>query len=261
MSTKLYKNTEGKVLMSIGNKLIKQPYEFGVGYQGSRMGLENSIIINKLIDFDHTIVHWFRNYNSTIAYPLKFTDVSLPNTYICSSLNTQFYFSYGNNASPYMSSTGNALSLTNTNLIGLNVKFSDKGNSKLNTNSSAAPVTYTASNFNSTKFDSLTICGKYSASFDTSIHSRFTLFNRTVTDNELKYYYNNRIGNEFQTTSGIIIDMLMNKAEVINILGVDQPCIRDYSGNNNHGIIQNLPAGTAQQKVDYANANLFVPFQ
>ena len=52
----------------------------------------------------------------------------------------------------------------------------------------------------------------------------------------------------------------LDVAEVINISGTDYPCIRDSIGGK-HGKIMNLPAGTAQQKVDYANANLFVSFQ
>ena len=41
MSTKLFKNTDGKVLMSVGNKLIKQTHEFRLAFQ-NRIGKYNN---------------------------------------------------------------------------------------------------------------------------------------------------------------------------------------------------------------------------
>ena len=73
MSVKLYKNTEGKVLMSVGNKLIKQPYNFGNAFQ-NRIGLNNQIEFSYNIGFDHTIVHWSRNNGNTNANLFNFRD-------------------------------------------------------------------------------------------------------------------------------------------------------------------------------------------
>jgi len=103
--------------------------------------------------------------------------------------------------------------------------------------------------------------GAYGPYSSTNIlFNRLIVFNRQLSAGELSYVYGNGLGNDLQSSLGLVIDIRMQQAEVINILGVDTPCVRDFSGNDYHGIIGNLPAGTAQQKVDYANSNLFVPF-
>ena len=88
----------------------------------------------------------------------------------------------------------------------------------------------------------------------------FALFDRILTLPELTFYYNNRIGSNFQSRVGLIIDLNFNNATVVNIGGVDYVGVEDVSGNGNHGRIMNLPAGTLQEQLDWANANLFVPF-
>ena len=61
----------------------------------------------------------------------------------------------------------------------------------------------------------------------------------------------------FLSTNGLIVNYTNDKAEILNIGNGDFVGVRDNSGNDYHGEIEGLPAGTLQEKLDYANANLF----
>ena len=265
MSTKLFKNTEGKVLMSVGNKLIKQPYEFGLAFQ-NRMGLNNYILVSglNLISDNYSV-------NLDFCRPLTIS-------------STQDVFSAYNNSNQYLytrfeGSTAVFSVVNNTNTFGVGQLLTNNFNPMtLSLGTDNLDLTYKLKNQNqsinniytgknnpeNTVFDKILI-GKNYASNTNYLNSGFwinrcVIKNRSINNSEFLYHYNNALFNEYQDSEHYI-DLRFNVAEVINIEGVDQPCIRDYSGNNHHGIIMNLPAGTAQQKVDYANANLFVPFQ
>ena len=95
--------------------------------------------------------------------------------------------------------------------------------------------------------------------------NRVYVFNRSVSVSELSYLYSNASGNNLMSTQGLIKNNYLGA-----VLATDFSVLQDSSdlrpGSvdavnylNNMELI-NLPAGTVQQKVDYANANLFVPF-
>jgi hypothetical protein len=87
---------------------------------------------------------------------------------------------------------------------------------------------------------------------------RFTIYDRAVSQAEINFAYNNGLGNELLNLTGLQVNYLMDKAEVLNNGSGDFAGVRDYSGNNNrHGEIIGLPAGTVQEQVDFANANYF----
>jgi hypothetical protein len=97
----------------------------------------------------------------------------------------------------------------------------------------------------------------------TTKYSEFVVFDRGLPDSEFKFYYSNACGSELQSTVGISVYLKNNFAEILDFSTAQDGTVlrvgvRDYSGFNRHGEIINLPAGTTQYKLDYANTNLFV---
>ena len=93
----------------------------------------------------------------------------------------------------------------------------------------------------------------------------FVLFNRLTSDEEYMFFLSNKNGGGLQSNIGVLVDIRCNEAEILDFStlqdGSDMRVgVRDYSGNNHHGQIMNLPAGSLEDKLAYANANLFVPF-
>ncbi|MGV8828257.1 MAG: hypothetical protein ACWA6U_08035 [Breznakibacter sp.] len=84
------------------------------------------------------------------------------------------------------------------------------------------------------------------------------VFNRALTLDEIIYKYNNKLFREFLKSVGLTNHYLECGAEIIEIGGVQTIAIRDKSGLGNHAPITGLPAGTLQDQLNYANANMFV---
>ena len=57
---KIYNNGENKILFSAGDRIIRQPYEFGNAFQ-NRMGLNNYIIVDGLNISILYILSWFND--------------------------------------------------------------------------------------------------------------------------------------------------------------------------------------------------------
>ena len=56
---KIYNNGENKILFSAGDRIIRQPYEFGNAFQ-NRVGSNNYILVDGLnIPQYYTIISWF----------------------------------------------------------------------------------------------------------------------------------------------------------------------------------------------------------
>lgn len=100
------------------------------------------------------------------------------------------------------------------------------------------------------------------AGYDRSRRGMFLLYGRDLTENELRYLYNNELGNGPLNLNLLLVYYKYLQAEIFDFGGTIGQAVgvRDYSGNNNHGRIMNLPAGTLQEQLDYANANLFEPW-
>lgn len=269
MSTKLYKNTEGKVLMSVGNKLIKQPYEFGLAFQ-NRMGLNNYIKIDNLNILILNMSYYY-SYNGTGGNSNLFSFESSINSYSTYIYNSDATISFtkngrlSNNINLITSSSNNIINGKNNLCFSLSeTNFTTLKNSTLRT--STPNISY----ITESSIIKLLI-GAYSVSKIINSYSidkinRVVVYSRYVNSSEMLYYYNNALGNDPQSMLNIEIDIHLDKAEILDFSllqdGSDMRVgCRDYSGFNRHGEIMNLPAGTLQQKVDYANANLFVPFQ
>lgn len=91
-------------------------------------------------------------------------------------------------------------------------------------------------------------------------NSLLLLYSRQLSLNEINVIYSNGNGGLPLSLIACEVYMKFDRAEILPIGGIDKVGVRDYSGNNRHGEIMNLPAGTLQEQLDWANANLFVPF-
>lgn len=89
-----------------------------------------------------------------------------------------------------------------------------------------------------------------------------SFFNRALNIDEIAYEYNNGLGNDFLNTMGLQFFYRCQLAELLDFSiaqdGSDiRVGIRDETAYNRHGELLNLPAGTLQEQLDYANLNLF----
>lgn len=82
------------------------------------------------------------------------------------------------------------------------------------------------------------------------------IYNRPLSKAEYDYRINNGLGNDLLNYEGLWAYYELSGAEILNISGNDVIGVRDLI-NNNHATIMNLPAGTLQEQLEYANANLF----
>ena len=90
-------------------------------------------------------------------------------------------------------------------------------------------------------------------------------FDRYLTDAEVSHVLNALIGNQPITLGGCIVAAEFEKAELLDCSlaqdGSDiAAAVRNNIAGKPHIKLTGLPAGTAQQQVDYANANLFTAF-
>jgi len=90
------------------------------------------------------------------------------------------------------------------------------------------------------------------------------IFNRCLSDAEIQHVWNNSNGNSPLSTLGLIGYYKYERAEILNAFDgvnvIPSPSIRDYSGFDNHIIINGLPSGTLEEQVEYANINRFLNY-
>lgn len=268
MANRIFTNgEEGKILTSVGNRIIKQPYEFGNAFQ-NRMGLNNYIKISGLnFNFaDTTDLMWINESGTGNLYYItkKASTQNYNTTRIANSLMFVRNNSSIINTVSWATSLGIHLIGVKTNSTGSLCSFNNI------TSSQSSGFQHIIQSI----FTDIIIGGTVTSETSSLVPSiynttakfnRYTLYSRYLSNNEILYTYANKIGNDPQSTLNIVIDLRNDKAEIIDFSALQDGSdmrvgCRDYSGFNRHGEIMNLPAGTLQQKVDYANANLFVPF-
>jgi len=276
MANRIFTNgEEGKILTSVGSRIIKQPYEFGNALYATTF--ENYIKIANLNIplIPSTELFWSRDNNSDLS----------------SNISTRKSPTTNNNYTRYVTGGTVRFSLNGYSEYGINQIFGNYpvvlegdvnffatvlGEASGLNRCNASIVT---SNYNRglivDQTTSLIYLGIISGTtqpespyaLKNKLHAigRYIVYSRILTSAEISYYYNNKLGSEPQSTAGLEIDLHNDFAEILDFSALQNGSdmrvgCRDYSGFNRHGEIMNLPAGTLQQKLDYANANLFVPF-
>lgn len=273
----LYKTSENKVLLSAGSRIIKQPYNFGKMFM-NRMGLNNYIrIANLNLSANSTIMNWVvcpHTIGGNKHYPFYNLRNNTDNISLSLQTTNQDYLGLVKNNFPVNGVSNFGLIYDNIQSPqGLNLFYEIIRTDNTATHKSAyrsvtttgiATTNIAAINeidIGALRFASGTVLNVFAQS--TTKYSEFVVFDRELSDSEFKFYYSNACGSELQSTLGVSVYLKNDKAEILDFSvaqdGSDlRVGVRDYSGFNRHGEIINLPSGTPQYKVDYANTNLFI---
>lgn len=260
----VYSNEDGIVMFGQGGQVFKVPYEFG---NGLALGnFDNPIVINNLnLNIDNfTLGYWIQRIPSTATgyLDINYIRLLLDNgyeSYISHRTGDQtvrFYPRISNPGSIRAVPSGRfeAYIIEDKNVIGCynsnEIRYYDTTN--VVDNSNANYISRISLNY----FTSTPSCDPRV----NRLYDELIVFDRHLSLNEYRYINNNSNGNPPLTRDGLFIYLKLDRAEILTIGGADKIGVRDYSGNNRHGEITNLPAGTIQEQLDWANSNLFVPF-
>ena len=280
---KIYNNGENKVLMSAGDRIIRQPYEFGNAFAQTA---QNCYIDIDIIHFGEFTIFGCSDFNyigGNAGYVKSFVSWldADDNNYVFGG------WDYGDG---YIGLTKNANLLNTSNLgvpplpvisvspISASKNFFFKIDSRLDKTKNNFYVNSVSHNQTSwieafTDIKRIRIGAHRTSAGSTpnvfqqggQKNNRLILFNRQVPDSEYFFYFNNRIGSNLQSREGVILDIIMDRAEILDFSALQDGSdlrvgCRDYSGFNRHGQIMNLPVGSLADQLAFANANLFVPF-
>jgi len=266
----LFKNNQDQILRSSSGNIMTRPYDFGNAFVNES---NNYIQVNR--EFSQ-----YLNLYAWVYEPLILGE----QTYLFYSENTNDdYFSlryrrmnsnafYSKNRADLNGTSTNclwwntgAITITNpgVNLFSLNLRENGINSLKVNGNTTITRTQTTTNDYPLTKIELGRLFNNYNTG--TRRINRVFLLDRELTSDELNYLYNNKLGRNPLTEEGLILDIRNNFAEILDFSeeqdGSDTRVgVRDFSGNNYHGEIMNLPAGTLEEQLNYANANLFKSF-
>ena len=234
----------GKIMRTPGDgKVLKQNYNFGKAFKNNVSGVYDiNIPFTSNLKNQFTVLFWFKDINASGRNEIFFTDSADPSLFVIrqgstlSSLTAQLqYNNINSNIGKSTKLYGFTRDLDNFYRIYDNV-FDGPVNSSVDTVFSKFIINSNADG------------GKF---------SYCAIYNRIISKEEHSFLYNNGLGNEHINQAGLVRLYKFNLAEILNNGSGDFVGIRDESGENVHAKILNLPAGTLQEQVDYANANLF----
>ena len=275
---KIYNNGENKVLMSAGDRIIRQPFEFGNGFYN---GTNNCWIKISGLSLNQQCT------SGIVASKMTISGSYVRNLYNLHNQNGDNYkvlrTSYGSqplamyfNSPTVLDLTGAIIGRTYSNFKMVCAFDLSQGAKQMHFDN--ATYDYASSIANDYPITEIWINAVSSANSATpssvqktdaagraaTFHS-FFLFNRKLSNAEMAFLYNNGLGSYFQLTTGLEIYLIMNMAEIIDFSltqdGSDMRVgCRDVSGFNRHGKIMNLPAGSLEDQLAFANTNLFAPF-
>lgn len=254
------KNNDGLFLRNSSNKLLKQNYVIGRGFRGTAGA-------------------------SGIYGVTKLRGLTLSTTYIIEEV-VRTYTLTGNNRGLWLIDNGtynvcalqftNSLSIyTPSNYVLLDiankwhtivVKSSDIKN-YLNGLTSTGTVNLANIPTGAiTKLELFPISGGLglNARGDLAVFE-WRLFDRSFDISEIQYNASNGNGNDPTSTLSLKVWYKFEEAEILDFSDALDGSnmlvgFRDYSGNNRHLELKNLPAGTLAEKLAYANANLIVEY-
>ena len=284
---KIYNNGENKVLMSAGDRIIRQPYEFGNTHNITNNTLLYNYYIRCLSPVgninieDFSVILFYKppliTSNNRGIFSFK------SNSYECAlgigsreysdsiqlDFNKSTELTSGSDTTQIISGSSITGSIVDAISFSRNTIKAYRSTPKLgvieNTfNSSLIPFTPDTYNY-------LKIArgqrGRYNyESPNSSFYiNRFLVFNRIISKQEVEFIFSNGNGNNSQSVIDLSLDIITNKAEILDFSALQDGSdlrvgCRDYSGFNRHGQLMNLPVGSLESQLAFANANLFVPF-
>ncbi len=267
---KIYNNGEGKILFSAGDRIIRQPYNFGNAATNKSFYWGVKVSPAPFLSDNYTFMQWYNQKTPQsgrkVAY--VFTDQTRFDQIEISSITSsidQWFFSTLNDI------RRQSRQLPDINTSDLFLARFVKENNELTGFVDRAAKGGTHVDTGDPYYINEVYLGMYNGVNPSSycntesLRGTTILFNRAISQGEFNYFYNNKIGSDPQSLIGCVCYFEFNRAEILDFStsqdGSDMRVgVRDFSGNNHHGEIMNLPAGTLQEQLDWANANLFVPF-
>lgn len=270
---KIYNNGENKVLMSAGDRIIRQPYEFGNSFQ-NKAGLNNYIEVQNLgLSSDaYTMLAWSSvNANVGSAGAIGCAASITLSTDRHTSLINRGLGAQASVTAPDQNVSQNLTIAGNAALMGC-VKTGPDYDFYTNLSlSKFTGVINQSAIINklivAAILSHVTSVGTLIQVFPNPVakNSRVIIFSRVITAAEYRFYYNNKLGSNLQSREGVEVDLLCDKAEILDFSVLQDGSdlrvgCRDHSGFNRHGQIMNLPVGSLADQLAFANANLFVPF-
>lgn len=262
---KMYNNGENKILFSAGDRIIRQSYEFENGIFATLPSNYVQFNIAGLIEGDFTIMGFTRilDTEGNKSIVALFSDES--------HLSDNQVFAIGtpgasNNIGCYALGVENYFSMITVPILSLDLIFF-----AFSYNSTTNEFIYVVNNQIKTGTKALGqnrsflvfrrnyIIG-WSRLFTNVLNGDINVFSRYLPLHEIMYYRSNMQGSEVQTRNNLVMASSLSRAEILQIEGNDRIAVFDRSGNDVHGEIFGIPAGTLQEQLDWANENLFVPF-
>ena len=259
---KIYNNGGNKVLMSAGDRIIRQPYEVAEGfnndvtprcwfeseeplpaewgvifYVGALSGNDTGIFqaVSAELNLADNLVVRQNLYIPNIIDAVPGTQMVSPNPF---STRAVRYF-HSTDVGWYAFLNGSALGFSNTirtESVRSKIKIGVSGNYVNNT---------TANRY-------------YLAG---GILHRFIIVDRLLANSEMQYMHANAIFADPQSKQGFLNEYIYTKdtLQIVNYQGVDVVGMTDIIGTRTLKLM-GLPAGSLQEQLDWARANLYKPF-
>lgn len=246
-----------------GGKAMKQNYTFNKGFTSTgTIYLKSSYIP----DFSHpfSMVFWNNVPPSTSDQSLFSTQFSAinsgslilgsairlyNNTFV---LTKSTLFNSGTATNVYTETKGDRnLIMSSFVSDGVNLRFRFSGGSGI-----TIPLSSLPSNTIDTLYFAIT---RFAAGlvYEKRRLVDIKVFSRAISDTELNYLENLGLGNEPLSVVSLEVWHTNSSAEILHIEGVEKIGIRDIARGVNHSEVVNLPVGTLEDQLSYANANLF----
>jgi len=257
---KIYNNGENKILFSAGDRIIRQPYDFSRGFKPDNKMKTFISIAGLSLQYKYSYLFILSNpfvSESPIASigdgvvsenvwragaGFSTSTIETPNNRVSVNVGgwpSILYRKYDNGISSIMNGLGGEAVVDRSLTVNNGVRDRAVIGASAGSNVNVFPASPSQMYF--------------------GVFHRVVFFDRFLDISEIRYLYNNGTFSDFQTSEGIVHDYVLNSAEILNNGSGDFVGVRDFKGGN-HGEIMNLPAGTLQEQLDWANANLFVPF-
>lgn len=259
---KIYNNGENKVLMSAGDRIIKQPYEANEGFNNDvtpRCWFESE----EPLPADWGVIFYVGSLsgNDTGIFQAVSAELNLAdnlvvrrNIYIPNIIDavpgTQpaTLTPFSTRAVRYFHSTdvGWYAFLNGAALVFSNTLRTESVRSKIKIGASGSYLGNLTSNY---------------SYLDGAILHRFIIVDRLLANSELQFMHNNAILAEPQSRQGFLNEYIFTKdtLQIVNYQGVDVVGMTDLIGIRTLKLM-GLPTGSLQEQLDWARANLYKPF-
>lgn len=264
----VFSNETGQVMFGTGGQIYKVPYEFGRAFS-NKMGLRNYIeVLNCSIgSLNHSVMMYWRQttamngykYIISIKNNIKEQSYSVAN--ITSTSDAWSLINFGN-GKRYYGGLGNINGIKNYAFV-----KESPTNCRSWINGIKTQEFISVLDDDTEWISDRVLIGKSNDLYNNSVslNCELLIYDRVISDAEIKFNVSNMNGSSPLSLNGVHVYLKMSKAEILDFStlqdGSDMRVgCRDYSGFNRHGQIMNLPVGSLEDQLAYANANLFVPF-